>query len=167
MTPLTRPPRRVAQFPVVSLLALLRSFRYLALCAATPSVRPIEARGPCSQSLMRSTVDYRSTSILGDVAVAAGLIGTIALGLSEGHHPRLPPAKLDLAELPRAAGNIAFLFLIHVVILPIAQAAARRRYCVLSSPARLGRLAHSPTRYPPVPRAVDARPAEGRAEQRP
>ena len=64
-----------------------------------------------------------STSILGDVAVAAGLIGTIVLGLSEGYQPKMPPAKFDLAELPRAAGNIAFLFLIHVVILPIAQAA--------------------------------------------
>ena len=46
-------------FPVVSMLALLRSFRYLAF-----------------------------TSVLGDVAVAAGLIGTIAIGVSTGHHPQ-------------------------------------------------------------------------------
>jgi len=79
-------------FPVVSLLALLRSFKYLAF-----------------------------TSILGDVAVAAGLIGTIAIGVSNGHTPQAPAVKFDVQELPRSAGSIAFLFLIHVVILPISQ----------------------------------------------
>jgi len=75
-------------------LALLRSFRYLAF-----------------------------TSIVGDIAVLAGLVGTVTFGLAQGAS-FTPPSSLpalNVAELPQAAGNIAFLFLIHAVLLPIAQ----------------------------------------------
>ena len=81
-------------FPCVLGLALLRSFRYLAF-----------------------------TSILGDVAVLAGLVGTVSFGVAQGAS-FTPPSSLpaiNVAGLPQAAGNIAFLFLIHAVILPIAQ----------------------------------------------
>mmetsp|Transcript_56665 Transcript_56665/g.168239 ORF Transcript_56665/g.168239 Transcript_56665/m.168239 type:complete len:444 (-) Transcript_56665:221-1552(-) len=81
-------------FPCVLGLALLRSFRYLAF-----------------------------TSILGDVAVLAGLVGTVSFGLAQGAS-FMPPSALpamNVAGLPQTAGNIAFLFLIHAVILPIAQ----------------------------------------------
>ena len=81
-------------FPCVLGLALMRSFRYLAF-----------------------------TSILGDVAVLAGLIGTVSFGVAQGAS-FTPPGSLPavhVAGLPQAAGNIAFLFLIHAVILPIAQ----------------------------------------------
>jgi amino acid permease len=84
----------VLLFPCVLGLALLRSFRYLAF-----------------------------TSILGDIAVLAGLVGTVSFGVAQGAS-FTPPSSLpavNVAELPRAAGNIAFLFLIHAVVLPIAQ----------------------------------------------
>jgi len=80
--------------PFVLLLALLRSFRFLAF-----------------------------TSILGDIAVLAGLIGTVVFGVTQGAHFTSPtelPA-VHLPAVPQAAGNVAFLFLIHVVVLPIAQ----------------------------------------------
>ena len=84
----------VLLFPIVLGLALLRSFRYLAC-----------------------------TSILGDVAVAAGLVGTVSFGVAQGA-TFTPPSALpavNISEIPQAAGNIAFLFLIHAVVLPIAQ----------------------------------------------
>ena len=61
--------------------------------------------------------------MLGDVAVLAGLIGTVVFGLQQGAS-FTPPSELPAihpAALPQSAGNIAFLFLIHVVVLPIAQ----------------------------------------------
>lgn len=80
----------------MTLLAQLRSFKFLAF-----------------------------TSVLGDVAVLGGLAGTIYFGFQEGNAV-LPPSKLPgdgihMDSIPQAAGNIAFLFLIHVVILPISQ----------------------------------------------
>lgn len=114
-------------YPIVALLALLRSFRYLAF-----------------------------TSILGDVAVAAGLIGTIVIGISSGQRLEPPPTDINFAELPRAAGNIAFLFLIHVVILPIAQVCA-----VAAAPSsnihRSSRTTHLSPRTAHHLRAVNAR----------
>ena len=81
-------------FPCVLGLALLRSFRYLAF-----------------------------TSILGDAAVLAGLVGTVSFGIAQGASFTLPSSlpAVNVGGLPQAAGNIAFLFLIHAVILPIAQ----------------------------------------------
>jgi vesicular inhibitory amino acid transporter len=84
----------VLLFPCVLGLALMRSFRYLAF-----------------------------TSILGDIAVLAGLVGTVSFGIAQGAS-FTPPSELpavNLAGIPQAAGNIAFLFLIHAVLLPIAQ----------------------------------------------
>ena len=94
--------------PIIVGLALLRSFKYLVF-----------------------------TSILGDVAVLLGLIGTIFIGVSNGikaspFAPVVPmmangttalqhlPA-INWSTLPESAGSIAFLFCIHVVILPISQ----------------------------------------------
>ena len=84
----------VILFPCVLGLALMRSFRYLAF-----------------------------TSILGDVAVLAGLVGTVSFGIAQGASFTSPSSlpAVHIAELPQAAGNIAFLFFIHAVILPIAQ----------------------------------------------
>ena len=99
--------------PFILGLALLRSFKYLVF-----------------------------TSILGDVAVLGGLVGTVFIGasvgikaspfapISGGNHSssmngttasleHLP--AVNWATLPEAAGSIAFLFLIHVVILPMSQ----------------------------------------------
>jgi amino acid permease len=84
----------VLLFPCILGLALLRSFRYLAF-----------------------------TSILGDIAVLAGLVGTVSFGVAQGAS-FTPPSTLptvNVTGLPQAAGNIAFLFLIHAVVLPIAQ----------------------------------------------
>ena len=85
---------KIILFPCVLGLALLRSFRYLAF-----------------------------TSILGDIAVLAGLVGTVSFGIAQGASFTSPSSlpAVHVAELPQAAGNIAFLFFIHAVILPIAQ----------------------------------------------
>ena len=87
----------LASSPFVIALAMLRSFKYLVF-----------------------------TSILGDVAVLAGIVGALAFGfIYLDGRPPLDPAQLpfsnDVSAFPQAAGSIAFLFLIHVVILPIAQ----------------------------------------------
>ena len=89
----------LATSPLVVGLALLRSFKYLVY-----------------------------TSILGDVAVLTGLVGTIVFGVifmnEDGKQPLNPaqqPFVNDWAKLPQSMGSVAFLFLIHVVILPIAQ----------------------------------------------
>ena len=98
--------------PFIVGLALLRSFKYLVF-----------------------------TSILGDVAVFAGLVGTLFIGWSIGMKasPFAPHTNASNASstmnttalehlpsvnwstLPEAAGSIAFLFCIHVVVLPISQ----------------------------------------------
>jgi amino acid permease len=103
--------------PFIIGLALLRSFKYLVF-----------------------------TSILGDVAVLVGLVGTLFIGFSNGikASPFKPvPASLhsvnyysmnatsnstleylpsvNWSTLPEAAGSIAFLFCIHVVVLPVSQ----------------------------------------------
>ena len=90
--------------PFIVGLALLRSFKYLVF-----------------------------TSILGDVAVLVGLVGTLYIGVSNGitatpfdysttNHTSLEhlPA-VNWSTLPEAAGSIAFLFCIHVVVLPVSQ----------------------------------------------
>jgi amino acid permease len=84
----------VATFPIVLGLALLRTFKYLTF-----------------------------TSILGDVAVVSGIVVTIGVGWSKCgiHSPAaLPKAPSDWSEVPKSIATIAFLFLIHVVLLPIA-----------------------------------------------
>ena len=84
----------MSTFPVVLSLALLRTFKYLTF-----------------------------TSILGDVAVVCGIVVTVGVGWSKcGIHTAetLPKAPADWTAVPQSIATIAFLFLIHVVLLPIA-----------------------------------------------
>ncbi len=79
--------------PAVLALALLRSFRYLVV-----------------------------TSVVGDLAVLLALGATLAVGAYDG--AKASPASLPLAQwsnAPNAAGAIAFLFLVHIILLPVAQ----------------------------------------------
>ena len=67
------------------------------------------------------------TSVLGDVAVGVGIIGTVIAGLVQNHSNDQP--LLDWTAVPafegstffKFVGNTSFLFAIHIVILPIMQ----------------------------------------------
>eukprot|EP00911_Craspedida_sp_UC1_P000817 UC1_evm1s627 len=77
--------------PVMLALALVRSYKYLAF-----------------------------TSVLGDVAVTCGIAAAVAFGFQ--HHTistDLPAFRLE--GVPQAASTLAFLFLIHAIVLPMAQ----------------------------------------------
>lgn len=78
-------------FPIALGLALLRSFKLLAF-----------------------------TSILGDFAVASGVIVTIIHGF-QTQHATVDLPQLNVGGLPPAIGNLSFLFLSHIVILPMSQ----------------------------------------------
>jgi len=84
-------------FPILA-LALLRSFQYLAY-----------------------------TSILGDVAVVCGIFGTIWGGFSDGHTlhwpHHMPAINTDWysGDLLQGLATISFLFLVHILTLPMAQ----------------------------------------------
>jgi len=73
-------------------LALVRSYKYLAL-----------------------------TSILGDIAVTAGICASLAYAFDYGHKPSVEPPFLKIQGVPQAASTLAFLFLIHAIVLPMAQ----------------------------------------------
>eukprot|EP00658_Telonema_sp_P-2_P033626 TRINITY_DN24642_c0_g1_i2.p1 TRINITY_DN24642_c0_g1~~TRINITY_DN24642_c0_g1_i2.p1 ORF type:complete len:521 (-),score=120.21 TRINITY_DN24642_c0_g1_i2:152-1714(-) len=82
----------------MGLLAQLRSFKYLAF-----------------------------TSVLGDVAVTAGVVGTIAIGLSDGrsitwpHTDAIKVVGTEFGGVARGLATISFLFLVHIMTLPMTQ----------------------------------------------
>lgn len=77
--------------PMMLGLALVRSYKYLAI-----------------------------TSILGDVAVTCGIVASVAYGL-EQHTPTFHLPAFHLSGIPQASSTLAFLFLIHAIVLPMAQ----------------------------------------------
>jgi len=84
-------------FLPVLLLALQRSFKYLAY-----------------------------TSILGDVAVVVGVVGTIWVGLSDGNTMKWPEIDAintdwESGDLLQGCATISFLYLVHMVTLPLSQ----------------------------------------------
>jgi len=86
----------------VGLLAQLRSFKYLAF-----------------------------TSVLGDIAVTTGIIGTVIVGLtSENRSISWPDTDViksvndDFEDLVTGAATISFLFMVHILTLPMSQSLA-------------------------------------------
>jgi len=88
----------IALFIPVLGLALLRSFEYLAY-----------------------------TSVVGDIAVVAGIVGCVVGGLSDGNRllwpSQMPAINTDFATggLLQGLATISFLFLVHIMALPMAQ----------------------------------------------
>jgi amino acid permease len=82
----------------VAALAQLRSFKYLAF-----------------------------TSVLGDVAVTAGIVGSVIIGLCNDRSIKWPSTNLvksvnsDFGDVAKGLATISFLFLVHMVTLPMAQ----------------------------------------------
>merc|ERR1712166_488716 len=82
----------------VAALAQLRSFKYLAF-----------------------------TSVLGDVAVTVGIIGNVIIGLADGRSCKWPSTDLvasvnsDFGDVSKGLATISFLFLVHMMTLPMAQ----------------------------------------------
>lgn len=82
-------------------------------------------------ALLRSFYYLAYTSVLGDVAVVAGIVGTIWAGLSEGRELQWPtdaPAvntNWESGDLLRGLATISFLFLVHILTLPMAQSLHR------------------------------------------
>eukprot|EP00656_Telonema_subtile_P057620 TRINITY_DN9519_c0_g1_i3.p1 TRINITY_DN9519_c0_g1~~TRINITY_DN9519_c0_g1_i3.p1 ORF type:complete len:410 (-),score=89.55 TRINITY_DN9519_c0_g1_i3:176-1405(-) len=86
----------------VGALAQLRSFKYLAF-----------------------------TSVLGDVAVTAGIVGTVVVGLHNGRTLSWPDTDAvkvvnsDFKDVADGVATISFLFLVHIMTLPMAQSLDR------------------------------------------
>ena len=82
----------------VAALAQLRSFKYLAF-----------------------------TSVLGDVAVTVGIVGSVIIGLADGRSCKWPNTDLvasvnsDFGDVSKGLATISFLFLVHMMTLPMAQ----------------------------------------------
>lgn len=69
-------------------------------------------------ALIESAKTLSFTSMLGNVAVAAGLIGVIAGGATKGETGAAK--QFSPGGIPTFFGSVVFLFAIHIVVLPIA-----------------------------------------------
>lgn len=94
-------------FPICLALALLRSFKILAF-----------------------------TSILGDIAVSVGFVATLVYAIRNHHIDMESLPSIKWEGVPPAMGNLAFLFLSHIVTLPMAQSLGRD----LEEPTRFHRV---------------------------
>lgn len=76
-------------------------------------------------SLLRSYKFLAFTSVLGDIAVTAGIVSVVVYG-AMNHGLSFNQPQFELETFPRFIGSTSFLFAIHIVILPIMQSMKNR-----------------------------------------
>lgn len=87
-------------------------------------------------SLLRSFKYLAFTSLLGDVAVTAGIVSVVVYGLRDTGSPSFDLPQFQDSTFPKFVGSTAFLFAIHIVVSArrrcqsaLVLSVTRRRFC--------------------------------------